>query len=412
MLDKLERLEKFMIFRIFGKRRKEERIEVGRQVRRLAACWRAEPHFNGRAFAYSYSKGFAWKRVFGRYALKPGREANPHMVIVGALGYGKSTLLKVVIREVASMGKPIIVFDGHSEHEALVNDIGGRVHDASEENINMFELDGLTVVQRIDELTSLLSEVYALGYLQRGILSSALYYTYRKCAKDMRANQLNKVPVLADLIAELSVFAGNAKTLSERERIEHIRQRVISLQKCMPLKSHVGICGLSRGINSFSLSGIGNDDAKVIYITEAVKRLYTAMRANAVERGVRLYIIIDESTFLLDNAGKLLTLLVNEGRKFGYAVVIVTNSSAMVPRDIIANSATFIAFHINEPTEINYVSSVIAKGDQYKAVMVRGMLEMLRVNEVIISCSKGPVVVQTPRAQAAAMGAGDAHGKR
>ncbi len=374
-------------------------IELGKRRRRLCNAWMAEPRFNGRAVTYSYMRTFVWKRAFGRFRLLPEREANPHTVILGASGYGKSTLLKTMIREIAGAGKPIVLFDGHSEHEALIEGLGGKAHDASRENINIFALDGLTISQRIEELANLLSDVYGLGYLQRVALNSALYYTYRKCVRDMNGSELSRVPTLRDLVGELSIFANNAKGAAERERLEHIRQRVASLQKCMPISSHVGMDGLASGINSFSLSGIQNTEAKVIYMHEAVKRLYGAMRGNQMERGIRLYIIIDESRFLLDNAGALLTSLVNEGRKFGYAIVIVTNSSAMLPKDIIANSATFIAFHINEPSEINYVASAIAKGDAFRANVVRGMLERLGINEAIVSGREGAVVVRTRAAK-------------
>ncbi len=375
-------------------------IEIGKKKRKLCNAWVAEPRFNGHSLTYMYIRTFAWKRAFGRFGLFPEREANPHAVILGASGYGKSTLLKTMLGEIAKAGKPIVLFDGHSEHEGLVESLGGKAHNASRENISIFALDGLTIAQRIEELTNLLSDVYSLGYLQRGVLNSALYYTYRRCTRDMDGNKLERAPTLHDLIGELVIFARNAKGLAEKERIEHIRQRMVSLQKCMPVSGNVDMGGLASGINSFSMSGIQNAEAKVIYMHEAVKRLYRAMRGNAMEKGIRLYIVIDESKFLLDNAGAVLTSLVNEGRKFGYAIIIVTNSSAALPKDIIANSATFIAFHINEPTEINYVASAIAKGDAFKAVAVRGMLERLKINEAIVSGGGMPIIVKTSAARA------------
>lgn len=378
----------------FGKQNGGLEIPLGKRMRKLAAARFMRTSFNGKSVMSAFEYGFAWKRARGSLSLAPETEANPHAIIVGSSGYGKSTLLKGVISSVARSGRSLILFDGHNEHESLIRALGGSVHDAAVSNINILALDGLTVQQRIEELTSLLSRVYNLGYLQRAALNSAIYYTYRKFAIDMREGKLRGEPTISDLVDELSIFIANSKGASERSRLEHVRQRVSALQRCMPLSSHMDARSLASGVSSFSLRGLGSSEAKLIYMHEIVRRLYGLMRENERERGVRLYVVIDESKELLEKAGNLLTSLVNEGRKFGYALVIVTNSSAMLPKDIIANSATFIAFRINEPGEINYISSVIARGNPGKAYSVRSMLDSLKRNQAIVACGSGIFAVQ------------------
>ncbi len=387
--------------RIFNAPKGEFFITLGEARKRLVLSRHMEFRQLGRIPIAAQQAEFSWKSMHGKLALTPGREPNPHVIIVGSSGFGKSTLLKSMIIDIANAHLPAIIFDGHNEHESLVRGIGGHARNAAYSNINIFSLDGLSVGQRMESLTSLFSEVYGLGYIQRAQLNRVLYYTYRKFCTGMSDMRLESIPKLQDLLAELSVFISNSKSSGERNRLEHIRQRIGSLSKGMHITDYVALEELASGINSFSLAEIDGDEAKVVYISELARRLYTRMKANDTEKGIRLYVIIDESRFVIEKAGRIIGSLVSEGRKFGYAVIVVSNSALNIPKDVISNSSTFVAFHTNEPREIAYTSEVIGRGNPGKVYAVRSMLDTARQNcAVVVSyMNPDPVMVRTPDAQ-------------
>ncbi|MGC8537928.1 MAG: helicase HerA domain-containing protein, partial [Candidatus Micrarchaeia archaeon] len=106
------------------------------------------------------SASWMWKRKGGRLRIDLSKEPNPHMLIVGSSGYGKSTLLKRVLHEIEGYRMPAILLDAHNEHEGIIREVGGRVYDAVDHGINIFALDGLDVKERADALARLFADVY------------------------------------------------------------------------------------------------------------------------------------------------------------------------------------------------------------------------------------------------------------
>ena len=78
----------------------------------------------------------------------PSREPNPHILVSGMSGFGKSMFFKSVLVDVAKAGVSCIIFDGHNEHEAVVRGLGGTTYDSRNGGINLLSLDGATVADR------------------------------------------------------------------------------------------------------------------------------------------------------------------------------------------------------------------------------------------------------------------------
>jgi hypothetical protein len=341
--------------------------------------------------------GSRWKRARKTISIDPRKEPNPHIIIVGMSGYGKSTLFKSMLLDIKSMGIAAIVFDAHNEHERLVKALNGKVHDASRSGINVLELNGLSVQERIAELVSMFKSVYGLGHIQATKLSQCLYYTYRKKGTG------NAAPDIGDLIGELSIFIRNAKGAAELNTLMHLREKISLLRSAAFMRNPVSIEGLSTGISSFSLAGLKSSEARIIYIHELLKRIYLSMKGNERELGLRIFMMIDEAQFLLGAQREFSTIrsIVEEGRKYGAGVIIATHVTANLDKQILANASTLISFYPRDPSEISYVSSAMSGSNPTERDLVRGKLRSLRQNEamVVSGLMKAPVVVETPAAR-------------
>ncbi len=343
----------------------------------------AKPGFSLYA-GYAYMK-FAkvhgkegWKGCSQKLFLSPYESANPHIIISGASGYGKSTLLKSFLIDIGTYGIPAIIFDGHGEHNGIVASLNGAAYEAGTTGINIFSNPS---IERIEELTALFSNVYSLGYLQESLLYRIIKYAYRKAGDALDINAV---------LSELSIFIKNSKSASEMQRLDHLMQRLESLKASLP-SSYVPISSL-HGLVSFSMLSLKSNEAKLIYLNELVGALCRNMYAMEKEQGLHMYIIIDESRELLDKAGKLLCTLMAESRKFGLGIILVCNDASELPNEITENAATIIAFRQSNPTAVNFIAGRIsANGMQ----AVREELSKLGKHSAIVA-SPSVFIAATP----------------
>ncbi len=380
------------IIRMF-KRKNDNSITIGKSrfvlVRGKAVSYRSVR--NGPKLSlYSSSR---WKRSRKLIRINPLREPNPHVIIVGMSGYGKSTLFKSMLMDIQKIGIAAILFDAHNEHERLVKSLNGNVYNAKYSGINILELNGMSKEERTSELVSLFTKVYGLGHIQATKLSRCLYYTYRK----------KSAPNISDLINELSIFIGNAKGASELNTLMHLKEKLSLLRSSSFLRNPVSVEGLSNGISSFSLAGLKSGEARAIYIHELLKRIYMNMKSNEREKGIRIFIMIDEAQFLLGSQKEYSAIrsIVEEGRKYGSGVIIATHVTANLDRQILANASTLISFYSRDPSEVMYISNAMSGSEPTERELIRNKLRSLRQNEAIVvsGLMKSPAVVQTPTAQ-------------
>lgn len=348
-------------------------------------------------------KGTAyWKKSKGSFYISPKSESNPHIVISGMSGFGKSTLFKSLLLDIRRAGIACIIFDAHNEHSDAVRSLGGNVHNAMYSGINLLELDGASVSERVSELTRLLKEVYSLGYIQATKLSDCLWYTYRKAGARSRSDiSLDAAPTIRDLLAELNIFIRNSRGVGETNTLLHLRDRLSLLNSSAFNGGFINMLELGNSLHSFSLANMKSKEVQLIYIGELLNRLYTTMHDSKKQSSIRLYIMIDEAQFLIDNTSNnaVIAKLIEEGRKYGIGVIMVTHAASTLNRKIMANCSVFATFYAREPSEVNYVSRVLSGSSPNMMDAVRSMLGRLEQNQVLLisSCARNPLLVSTPR---------------
>ncbi len=381
------------------------RLNVGKQISLMEFHTFAKLYWNGRGTVVDSHPGFRWKKKVRELFVVPEAEPNPHMLIVGMSGYGKSSLLRSMIKDIGSSKVPAIVFDAHNEHESTVMSCGGSVYDAKNSGISLFELNGLSIAERTAELVMLLKELYGLGHIQATKLSDCIWYTYRKKGAASRTDRfIGKVPMISDLLSELEIFIRNARYMSERNSLLHLKERLSILNTHSFNGNFVDFSSLGSGITSFSLAGLKNRDLQIIYINELLRRLYVNMKENKKERGLQCYIVIDEAQFLLEGEmNSVVRKIFEEGRKYGVGAIIATHAASSLSRKITANAAVFVTFYSREPSEVSYVSALLSGGRSSMKEFVCGAIGSLDKNQaLVLTSATGKLsLVSTPRIETA-----------
>ena len=377
------------------------RIRIGEGKVRLQIVTTISARPSGRYLSLDARQIWSWTKIHGDFNIYPEEEPNPHVLVVGMSGYGKSTLCKSLILDLCKMGKKIIVFDVHNEHADAIKSAGGKTFSALHAGINIFALDGMTVSDRINDLVSLFTQVYGLGNIQSALLASCLWYTYRKVgAPSKTATIIKSAPTISDLIDELSVFQRLSKSATERQGIQSMRSKFLPLNGPAFNENFVSLDELRNTVLSFSLAKLKNKEARAIYIIELLKRLYMSMKDNVKEQGVRHYIMIDEAQFLIGSggmAGDLIKWLMEEGRKYGVGLIVATHSANSLDRQVVANASTFISFYSREPEEVDYVAGLLGGGHRDIMDQIRTMMMRMEQHEALVMSGRldAPVLVKT-----------------
>ena len=374
--------------------RKNWALVLGERKLELSIIKGASLRITPKAVQGNYGEEWKWRKVSGRLSIDLSKLPNPHMLVVGSSGYGKSTMLGNIARQIGSYRIPIVLFDAHGEHTRMVSKLGGVSYDASESGINILALDGLTGKQRAREVSSTLTNIYSLGYLQKLKLDQCLTYLYRKFGG------LQKEPSVKDLLTEIHIFIKMSNSATERNRLYQIRDRVEELDYSAFTGNSIPFNKVASGITSFDLSKINGSNAKMIYIEELLKRIYQRMPYGRAYGIPRMYIIIDEGRSMLDKShavGGMVNSIIEEGRKFGYGVILAAHNASELSKQIVSNAGTFIAFRSKEPSDINYIANIVSGGMQ-NVNEIKSMIGSLGVGSAIVSGGsiERPVVVRVP----------------
>jgi hypothetical protein len=301
-------------------------------------------------------KRWKWRRrLFSRFSVEPHRWINPHMIIVGGSGGGKSNACKAMVSALCAGGAHVAILDPHDEYLGICGAIDAKVYDASRNGINMFDLDGVTERERTSEITSMLKRNFRLGEVQGYVLYRCIAYSYRVLLAE------GKTPNIHNLMFTIKIFKKNSKSASEKTVLESLERR-ISLLDTGAFEKSADVNKVMSGNSVFLLSRLHTPEAQSIYMEGFLRKVYSRMLSMEKASKPRLYVVIDEAEKLGDNP--ILGKIAAEGRKYGIGIIAISQRSKLIDKDLRGNAATLISFGIKEPEELNYVANFISGGTE------------------------------------------------
>lgn len=328
-----------------------------------------------------HGRRWKWKRTFLRkMRIDLGGMLNPHIVLMGESGSGKSNACKVILRELSARGIGFLVFDAHDEYLGLAESLGADVYDASRTGVNMFEIRGKSDREKAGEISGMLKRLLGLGHMQAYVLYKAVLYMYQVSLSKGRE------PNMHDLMFTIKVFEKHAGR-SELGMLRSVEHRLTPLTASAHSKN-VKVEEIMKGRSVLALSGLGTSEAQAVYIESFLRKIYEAMLAGEKRRSPRLFVVVEEAGKL--GEGSMLARLAAEGRKYGIGVIVVAQRAKSLDREIRSNAELLIAFYQREPEELNYVANLIASGNELnRFIAVKWAMRNLGRGSALASRSRG-----------------------
>jgi len=301
------------------------------------------------------------------YKIKTSIEENPHILVSGTTGSGKSfTAMKLIasILEEKRSGPLLVVIDPHGEYAEMFRGKPGiKIVDASEEAPNPLELLGQSPRERILELVELVSEFYRLGPIQSRILEEAILLSYENAGirDDDPASWNNSPPTIRDVIKIL-------EDMSQRDpRASVLAMYLSSLaSKAFSKSSHMSFPVPGAGVHAviFDLSRLSTREQMVLYTEAILRKLYYFVKRLGPSSDLRYILLVDEAHIFAHKTSKrrqIISLIAAELRKYGVMLIVITQKASELDKTIIANIGTFICLKHTDSSESKFIAETISR---------------------------------------------------
>jgi hypothetical protein len=289
---------------------------------------------------------------------------NPHTVVVGGSGSGKTETLKVFLLELRRAGIACLVFDFKDDYvqPAFAERISATVHYAEDGlplNPMVPGIDPLTgrsdVTSHVFNVEGTITKVYGLGDQQSAALRTALFSLYERAGFPRTPSVLDtnlRVPSFGDLRAELE--ATEAGTLVSR------LSPIFDLNLFPAGRGAVR--SLFTGAHVIRFTRLPNEEVKKACAEILLLGCYNEMLRLGHFPGLRLAFVIDEAHRIANLAA--VKLLLREARSYGVAVFLSSQQARDFGDDSYANADTLLGLKLNEPRDAERLGALLA-GSQH-----------------------------------------------
>jgi DNA phosphorothioation-dependent restriction protein DptH len=303
---------------------------------------------------------------------------SPHLVVVGIPGQGKSVLAREFIASAHKSGVPSLVFDFHGDMVDAHSDEAKRI-DVADSGLpfSPFSIDPtvpVPVTTASGEIAEILESIFSLGLIQKRNIAEALKQAY--IANGWNDQGQTGTPVsMDDFQASLSRIEALEKNKNASSRI----QPFTSYQLFQIFDGEEPDFRLEDSL-VFDVSRYSKvQEVKLAAGAFILRKIYNDMYSWGMSNRIRVLLVLDEAHLLAKNP--TIPKLMKEGRKYGIAMMIVSQSVDDFSPEVPENAGTKIAFRTNYPSSKKVAAMLRSRG----AADLSEAIENLRVGEAYIS---------------------------
>ncbi|MFH2106517.1 MAG: ATP-binding protein [Candidatus Micrarchaeota archaeon] len=298
--------------------------------------------------------------------LDPLENSNPHILVSGISGTGKSALLRAMVADIIlKMKKPVLVIDYHNEYIDEVSKLGGAVFHMNEISINVFELSD-SPRMHISMLTSMIHSIVPLGQIQQFTFENLLYEMYAErgiIEEDPRT--WTKTPFTSqDLMERVMERLKASKSKKSQDSLAGLYRRLDTLfgSNIFGSKTDIPFKTIVSKPTVIALANVSNESTQKFLVEMILRRLYFYMlKTEKLRNQIKLFVVLDEAPKIIPNTdASIVNAIAAESRKYNIALILSGQSNILLNKSLIQNSATKIQFFSQEPVDFEYVSKLMA----------------------------------------------------
>ncbi|CAG4907784.1 ATP-binding protein [Acidithrix sp. C25] len=305
---------------------------------------------------------------------QPSVSTNPHMIVTGLSGVGKTTFIMGVVKQLKEQGIAPIVISFHQDVDEIMEGFFGNEMNVSDINNASFnplyfteselQTNRYVVNDIANGVSGMLSLLFPnLGDIQIGQFREAIKKQYPKdLASDFdESNQ----PTLLDVFKRMNRSSDIDKNLMTRLR------DLFSYESLFETNSGRSFLH-SDHATIIKLSTINSEVARLALLIFSIDGIYREMTRRGVMKEITHALVIDEA-HLIRNFDRI-PRLAREARKYGVSLVLASQRFNDFDDDVTANAGTAVFFKSNED-DARKVAKHIEHSDQQKEIidMVRSL---------------------------------------
>ncbi len=302
---------------------------------------------------------WVWVKKSGKYYYDPLLQENPHILILGSSGTGKSTLaatLSCGIRKY--LQSSITIIDFHGEYYKLVKTIDPSLNvkliDSSQNKISLFDIirEG-NIKEKSLEISTIIQKIFNLGQLQRIFLQRIIEEAYAIIEEQ-------NVSERKAFLEAYNIVLDNAQTDQELRSIRSLEPYIRTLALEFFGSENISIDNLFNDITIIDLSTLYSEQFKNLYAELILLKIYDNLHVLSNNAEKIKYILVDEAHRLANSEENALAKIVVESRKYNIGVIVSTQHPRSISEDIIGNTALQIVLQLKEPTNLEYAAKLLA----------------------------------------------------
>ncbi len=313
---------------------------------------------------------------------------NNHILVVGATGSGKTTLVKKILEQLESREDiRYLVIDVHGEY----NDLKAMKINPRINKVNILDIGVEDKNELINEVTDLISEVFKLGNIQIDHLKRVLSILL----------SLKENPSITDLIRLIEKIINN-KELQHKYNLDSS-----TLKSIIPYMMQLqGISGKEfEWINASDIVGkniivnlgqINNKHIAKIYAEIITRMIFNYAKKN-YGSNYRYVIVFEEvHNFISKKTGiDVVTKILREGRKFNLNLIAITQAVHDIPEAPLSNFRWVVMLpSLLQSQYLSLIKSIMGESPSKEVKELINKLE-LGYSLVVRQDSKGVYYIKT-----------------
>jgi hypothetical protein len=317
----------------------------------------------------------------GPYILNLENAVNPHCVVSGTSGSGKTQTVKAIVARYWIAKKiPSLIIDWTGEYVDFTRKLGGIVLQVPTSfRLNPLALLGLSPSERAAATAEAVGYATDMTPLQRGEFQECIMDTYQKfgIVNGDESTYDKPAPTVRDVMEYMrEKMEQGLYGKQERAWVPWILRRLQLLSSIFGEETVDFWSIIMRGPVCIDLSRLPRterEETKTTVTYLILQRVYEKMRELSK---LKLITVLDEAWQVLtiktvegQKVEPLPSKIVRLGRKYGFGILISTQMIKDVPESVLGNAATAIIHSFSEPHQLQYVKKFVTLSDVQVQVM-------------------------------------------